>query len=96
MNGLVLLVTYKIKPGMREKFVEEIRSAGIIEKIRTEDGFVRYDYYLSIDDPNEILLAEEWSSEAQQQAHLHTDHMRKLKSIKEKYVTGTAVRKIMI
>ena len=44
MNGLVLLVTYKTKNGMGEKFIEEVRSAGIMEKIQAEDGFVKYDY----------------------------------------------------
>lgn len=96
MNGLVLLVTYKAKNGMGEKFIEEVRSAGIMEKIQAEDGFVKYDYYLSAADTNEILLVEEWSSEEQQQAHLLTAHMGELKSIKEKYVTDTAVRKIML
>lgn len=96
MNGIILLVTYRTIKDKREKFINEVKSAGIIEKIRTEDGYVRYDYYLSAADPNEILLVEEWSSERQQQAHLHTAHMGELKSIKEKYVTDTAVRKIML
>ena len=37
-------------------------------KVQQEDGFERYDYYLSAADPDELLIVEEWDSEAQQQA----------------------------
>lgn len=91
--NITLIVKYKCKAGMREKFLDEVKSAGIIDKIHRENGFIGYDYYLSADDPDKLLLVEKWSSEERQKAHLETEHMGKLKLIKEKYVTDTQVEK---
>ena len=93
MKHLVLLVTYKTKPDMREHFVSEVTASGILEQIRGEDGFVSYDYYYDAVDPDRLLLVEEWASEEHQKQHLQTDHMHRLQEIKEKYVMETAVRK---
>ncbi len=93
MMNITLIVTYKCKVGMRGKFLDEVKSAGIVDKIHRENGFISYDYYLSADDPDKLLLVEKWSSEERQKAHLETDHMGELKLIKEKYVTDTQVEK---
>ena len=41
-----------------------------------------------------ITTCEEWNSEAQQQAHVNTDHMAQLRAIKEKHVASTAMQRI--
>ena len=81
-------------PGQRDAFLQEVAAAGILAKVQQEDGFERYDYYLSAADPDELLIVEEWDSEAQQQAHVNTDHMAQLRAIKEKYVASTAMQRI--
>ena len=94
MEHIMLLVTYRLLPGQRDTFLQEVAQAGILEKVRQEDGFERYDYYLSAADPDEMLIVEEWDSEAQQQAHIHTNHMVQLRAIKEKYVADTKMQRI--
>ena len=91
MEHIMLLVTYRMLPGQRDTFLQEVAQAGILEKVRQEDGFERYDYYLSAADPDEMLIVEEWDSEAQQQAHIH---MVQLRAIKEKYVADTKMQRI--
>ncbi len=93
MKHLVLLVTYKTGPNMREAFVSEVTASGILEQIRQEKGFVSYNYYYDAADPDQLLLVEEWKSEEHQKQHLQTDHMRRLQEIKERYVLETEVRK---
>ena len=39
-----------------------------------------------------LLLVEKWISEEKQQQHLKTEHMKKLKAIKEKYILETDVQ----
>lgn len=90
---ITLIVTYRCRNGMRKKFLEEVKSAGIVGKIGLEEGFISYDYYFSADDPDRLLLVEKWSSEDRQKAHLKTEHMGELKKIKEKYVTDTQVER---
>lgn len=78
---------------MREAFLSDITTSGILDIIRAEEGCIRYDYFLSAADPDQILLVEEWTSEAMQQTHMQTLHMAKLAQIKEKYVDDTTVEK---
>lgn len=94
MNHLKLLVTYTTKPGMREAFLQAIIDSGVRKKVINENGCLRYEYYASVDNENQILLVEEWSSEEQQKIHLEQPHMAELKELKEKYVTDTKVEKI--
>lgn len=93
MKHLTLLVTYTTKPEMQEAFLHSIMESGILEKVRKEDGCLRYEYYSSVEDENQILLVEEWSSEEQQKIHLEQPHMAELKELKEKYVIDTKVKK---
>jgi len=90
MEHMMLLVTYRMLPGQRDAFLQEVAAAGILAKVQQEDGFERYNYY----DPDELLIVEEWDSEAQQQAHVNTDHMAQLRAIKEKHVASTAMQRI--
>ncbi len=81
---------------MRESFVGEIISSGILDKIRHEDGIIRYEYYYNADDSSNILLLEEWESEEHQQKHLLAPHMTELKEIKDRYISETDVRKFAV
>ena len=94
--SVLLTVNYKAKDGMRESFVGEIISSGILDKIRHEDGIIRYEYYYDAADSSNILLLEEWKSEEHQQKHLLAPHMTALKEIKDRYISETDVRKFAV
>ena len=96
MNRLLLLVSYKARPGMRKNFLHHIFASGILNKIRGKDGFCRYDYYLDAKDDDTILLIEEWSTEEHQQKHLQTSHMEELKKIKDQYITETKIERFLL
>jgi len=53
---LTLYVAYTAKPGCRETFVRQIVMEGIADTIRREEGCIRYDYYFSAQQEDEILL----------------------------------------
>ena len=55
---IVLNVTYKCKPEMREEFLEMIYTEGIDVACRTEDGNLKYDYYTPVDGSDDLLLIE--------------------------------------
>lgn len=93
MQQFMLCVTYTTNPGMREKFIKEINSRGLLDKILKEDGCLEYEYYLSVKNADDVLLVERWESEELQQVHLKQIHMEELKSIKERYISGVSVRK---
>ena len=63
---LTLYVAYTAKPGCRETFVRQIVMEGIADTIRREEGCIRYDYYFSAQQEDEILLVEQWQTQAHQ------------------------------
>ena len=43
-----IYVVFKCFDGKREAFVEKVKSEGILDAIKAEDGFGRYDYYFFV------------------------------------------------
>lgn len=88
---LKLSVNYFAKPGRREEFLRRVVESGILSAIRAEDGCLRYDYYLSCQDENEILLLEAWESKEKQQVHMAQEHMKRLMDIKNDCIERTVL-----
>ena len=49
-------IYYTGENGNARKFAEEMRSSGLVEKIRAEAGNLRYEYFFPMDDPETVLL----------------------------------------
>ena len=89
---IVLNVTYQCIPGMREKFLEAIRTEGIAAASRGEAGNCKYDYYLPVADNGcELLLVEKWQDAAALAEHRTLPHFASLGEIKVDYVTDTSI-----
>lgn len=84
-----IYVVFKSFDGKREAFVERAKAEGIVDEIRKENVCIRYDYYYSEKDPNEILLIEEWESKEHQQIHIEQPHMARLREFKNDYIEST-------
>lgn len=88
---IVLNVTYRCKPDMREDFLERIIAEGIDEASRGEEGNIKYDYYIPYDGSDELLLIEKWRDEAALATHAETEHFSRLKELKPIYVQETTI-----
>ena len=86
-----IYVVFKCIPGKREEYIKKIRSEGIVDAVRNEDGCIRYDFYYSEKDADEILLIEEWETKKHQQIHIEQPHMENLRGIKPDYVLSTSL-----
>ena len=84
-----IYVVFKCVPGKREEYIEKLKAEGIVDKVREEDGCIRYDYYFSEKDPDEILLIEAWESKKHQEIHIDQPHMARLRELKPAYVVST-------
>ena len=84
-----IYVVFKCVPGKREEYIEKLKAEGIVDKVREEDGCIRYDYYFSEKDPDEILLIEAWESKKHQEIHIEQPHMARLRELKPDYVIST-------
>ena len=83
-----IYVKFTCLEGKREAFVERVKEEGILSAIRAEDGCIKYDYYFSESDPNELLLIEAWKTKEHQQIHIGQPHMAKLRDLKDGYITS--------
>ena len=90
---LKLSVNYFAKPGRREEFLRRIVEGGILAAIRAEEGCLRYDYYLSCQNEDEILLLEEWDTAEHQRIHMEQVHMNRLRVIKYDCIADTQLHK---
>jgi len=86
-----IYVVFECVPGKREQYVEKIKQEGILDAVRAEDGCLRYDYYFSEKDPNELLLIEAWESAHHQKVHIEQPHMARLREFKDEYVKNTVL-----
>ena len=93
---LTLYVRYTAKDGCREAFVREIVETGILTLIRQEAGCLAYDYYISAQDENVVLLIERWESAEHQRIHMQQPHMTRLREIKDKYIAATKLGRVRL
>ncbi len=93
---IVLNVTYKCKPGMREAFLERIMAEGIDTACRADVGNIKYDYYFSAEDDDELLLVEKWQDAGALAEHARQPHLEVLKGFKADYVKETVLEKFEV
>ena len=91
-----IYVKFDCLPQKREAFVQKVKETGVLSAIRAEEGCIRYDYYFSEKDPNELLLIEQWESKAHQQIHLDQPHMAILRQFKDDYIAKTHLGEIQL
>lgn len=89
-----IYVKFECLPQKREAFIQKMKETGVLDAIRAEDGCIKYDYYLSEKDPEEILLIEQWASKQHQQVHMTQPHMAQMKTFKGDYITKTLLGEV--
>ncbi len=73
------------KNGAARAFAEEMTRRGVVEAIRAEDGNLRYEYYFPMEDPETVLLIDQWRDQAAIDAHHASPMMETIKALREKY-----------
>lgn len=84
-EAITVNLYYTGKDGSARRFVEEMESSGTADSIRHEKGNLRYDYFLSLSDPETVLLIDSWSSQSAIDAHHASPMMATLARLREKY-----------
>ena len=93
---IVLNVTYKCKPDMRDEFLEMIYTEGIDVASRTEEGNIKYDYYMPVDGSDDLLLVEKWRDAEALAAHGKQEHFARLGELKQEFVLDTIIEKFVV
>lgn len=93
---ILMLVTYQTIPGLRSAFHQTILREGLQEASRRETGNLAYDYFLSVDHPDELLLVEKWKDQESLDLHRTLPHFLRLKELKDEYIQNVSVIKTLI
>ena len=75
------------------KFVNEMISRGIVDRIREEEGNLKYEYFFPIDDSETVLLIDKWKDEEALDMHHKSEMMQEIAELREKYNLKMKVEK---
>ena len=71
--------------GSARAFAEEMVQSGTVAAIRAEDGNLRYEYFFPMDDPETVLLIDQWRDQATIDVHHSSPMMARIAELREKY-----------
>ena len=83
--AITVNLRYTGKNGSARRFTEEMTDSGTVAAIRAEAGNLRYEYYQSLDDPETVLLIDQWRDQAAIDAHHASPMMHTIAALREKY-----------
>lgn len=82
---MVINIYYTGTNGSARAFAEEMVSSGIVAEIRAKNGNRRYEYFYPADDPETVLLIDEWSNQDALDEHHQSATMRRIAELRDKY-----------
>lgn len=83
--SITINIYYTGKNGNAKKFAQEMLSHGIVEKIRAEDGDIKYEYFLPMNDEETVLLIDCWKDQLSLDKHHNSPMMQEIIELREKY-----------
>lgn len=91
--NLVVNIYYTGKNGSARKFVQEMVSSGIVDKIRAEDGNERYEYFFPMDDEETVMLIDKWKNQEALDMHHKSEMMKQIVKLRNKYMLKMRVER---
>lgn len=83
--SITVNLRYKGENGSAKKFAREMMESGTVEKIRNEEGNLRYEYYVSLEDPETVLLIDAWEDQEAIDKHHASPMMKTIAELRNKY-----------
>lgn len=83
--SIIINIYYTGSNGAARKFAKEMESSGTAAAIRSEEGNLRYDYFLPMADSETVLLIDCWESQHALDLHHASPMMAKITALREKY-----------
>ena len=83
--AITINIYYSGINGNARKFAEEMLSSGVVDKIRAEEGNLKYEYFFPMDDNEALLLIDSWENQDALDSHHASPMMQKIIELREKY-----------
>lgn len=90
---LTIMIRYTGTNGSAKMFVEEMLNRGIVDQIRSENGNIRYEYFLPLDDEESVVLIDSWANQEALGIHHSLPLMKTISELREKYDLHMKVEK---
>lgn len=71
---ILINVKYQVKPEHADTFLQDVQ--WFTEATRAEKGNIFFDWFRSVDDPNEFVLLEAFQDDAAE-PHVNSDHFKR-------------------
>ena len=82
---LTINLYYTGTNGSARAFAEEMVSSGLVDRIRAEEGNLRYEYFFPMDDSETVLLIDKWIDEHALAIHHNSPMMNEIKKLRDKH-----------
>lgn len=92
-NNITINIYYQGQNGSAKQFASEMISRGLVDKIRAEEGNLRYEYFFPLEDSETVLLIDCWASKEALDFHHKTEMMKEIAILREKYNLKMKVEK---
>lgn len=79
--------------GKAAAFAEEMEQSGLADRIRAEEGNLRYEYFMPIFDKKTVLLIDSWKNQKALDIHHASPMMAEIAALREKYDLHMKVEK---
>lgn len=76
---------YTGENGAAVKFAKEMMANGTVEKIKNEEGNLKYEYFIQMNDPETVLLIDSWASQEAIDLHHASPMMETIVGLRNKY-----------
>ena len=83
--SITVNLTYTGKNGAAREFVREMEESGTAARIRAEEGNERYEYFLSMSDPETVLLIDQWKDQDAIDRHHASAMMDEIARLRDRY-----------
>ena len=76
---------YTGENGNALKFAQEMENSGTADAIRREEGNLRYEYFIPIQDQETVLLIDSWENQQALDVHHASPMMQTIAALRDKY-----------
>ena len=83
--SLIINICYTGQEGNARKFMEEMISSGLVNKIRNEIGNEKYEYFLPVNDSETVVLIDKWRDKQSLDNHHKSEMMQEIARLRNKY-----------
>lgn len=78
-------IYYSGKNGNAKRFAQEMITSGVVDRIRSKEGNLRYEYFYPMNDSETVLLIDSWKNQEAIDLHHQSPMMQEIIKLREKY-----------